>query len=578
MGIDVTGITGALSEVDTTNLSGTDAAMLIDAYRGNGKLAKLSDIIAASGSTWRLGVNTGVAPDTDINPANIPAFTFQPAATFKGDSKYLQAASSADFDFSTVQKFSVVFWWNPYWFPTGSTAGLDQCYVANYNYGTAGQCSFGIKSGGSSGQGSSIELFMANGSDGTSFSSVTTPANGGGAIPWGVPFTMGCATYDGTQATAANRPHIYLDAVDPGSYVASGTMPANPQAGATGTMKLGYFGGTFPFSATTSEWNVLIFKNRVLSPTEVTTLYNNGVSQNYQQLVESGFSLTGLVAAWNCDEEAGTPRYDRSGNSHTMTEQGGTVTKSFLVKSCIDSGKYGRTYFPTRDKTLLPDGTSGVSADRSTLGLGVAPYWEPAGLNGLPSLFYPGQHYLYTRTPQPLNFIALDYLNAVQITTLPTNESFDFFSAGEGDSVKYYGLGFTNDGVGTGSNVVSWIRVRNQDAGGPGTTSLNGTTVLSAAKTYVENWRAFGSGGNASYEHRLNGVADALTFADTGAPNTGPNSVTPRDNLSMSSLIRPSGVGISPFAYRIGRKLAFQGLTQAQNRALETALRTQFGT
>ena len=266
----------------------------------------------------RFGVELGSQLEFDLDPDNLREITYIKAAVFTGSGGYLQSAASSDWDFSGSNgKFSVVYWRTPdELVGTSSLTGLDQAYVANYSFGTSGACSFCIESGGSTNQANSIRLWLATNSGGSNYEIAYTDAKNTSFFTGGTPYSMGAVTYDGSQGTATNRPKFYMDGLVSGSvsYInQSGTttgagLPAAPLAAASGTMKIGNFGGSVTHIPKQAIHHVLIYKGVTLSQAQITALYNDGVPLSYAEMckITSVDLITGLVACWELDEESGT--------------------------------------------------------------------------------------------------------------------------------------------------------------------------------------------------------------------------------------------------------------------------------
>lgn len=563
---------GALS--DPQAITGTDK------YISDGDLGGdlVNDI---QSNTVRFGIDLGAEPFYDLNPSYSPNNVIQKAALLRGGTTgaHLEAPHSTDWEFNASAQFSIFFWRNPYWAQISALYGLDMTYCSLATVGTSNANVMAITSGGSSttDRGNAIRLWLFTASNGSTVATISTPFSGGAgpAYTCGRPWTFGAVTYNGGEAVSTDRAHLYQNAEDVGvaNYAnASGTLPASVLQGTASVFKLGKIGGSYNHYGNHAMFNVAVFKARVLTANEITTLYNNGVPMSYAELVDSGFDLTGLVAFWNCDEESGT-RFDSSGNDNHLIETNGTVECAKLVKNITDGGRTKSVMMPICNKNLDFQGNADDGRKKNTLEMGCAPYLEATGLNNKPCLYFPGQHYLHVNTPSALETATLDYFSVIQRTGTFLGETFEFSLGGIESTDKYYIFGLTNAGRTTSTNVVNWVRIRNPDnssmpAGAASTgSSINGLMTIAADTNYAVAFRINGT----RHELYVNGTQQTVEEGNASYPEYltyGPNVVYPRNNIGIMTLSRSDGTSFGGSAYRIGRILAVPRQSTANFNAL----------
>lgn len=529
------------------------------------------------------GQDINTQPGIWVDSTDQRQFIFDYAAGFDNVNGFLQIAASADFNFNTSQKFSIVFWRQPDWNVTAITSGTAQIYLGHGTFGSS--AAWLIASGGSAGQGNCLQLLMATNVSGSALATSTFPANQQGSNwPASPPFSMGVVTYDGTQGTAANRPVLYQDGVAAVSPVIGGTFPANPNVGTAMLLSIGRGLGTVVQPLIGKMNRILIFAGRVLSQSEVTTLWNSGKGYYSKDLIASSFDLTGLVLTLDCVEPAGSKRYDLSGNSHHASETSGTVAQAALTQQLIDKGRHQLKYYP-RARPLT---SSGLGQQKNNFAFCSGLEWEQNIFGNLPAIRVRGQKSLYANAVQPFNYTAADIFIVNRFTALPAPNSGDyeaylFSSAGEYDNNRYWIHGLVSKSVALSVpyNNVPWLRIRNN-----GDTSLNNLIVgkqsYVTGQNYVTCWRVYGTGTPAasSFECRVNGVNIGIENDNSTVLNSAPASVYQRNNCSIAGLDRSAGTSddsVETFDCYLGQVIIVPLLSTAKQRSIENTLMKTFG-
>lgn len=451
------------------------------------------------------------APALWIDPLDRRTLTLLRAAHFGAADNHLAASDHDDFDFSSVQKFSLEFWINRS-IRQNDSNGIDDGYIGQYDSGT--DASWAVESGGSVNQATSVRFFAATNASGSTAASVTTPTSG--------PEWSHCVvTYDGTQATDTDRVRIYLDGAlsTPANYVYNGTIPSSVNNSAA-DMTIG-LGRSNHGTADAAISRARLWKNRILDATAASDLYNSGAGYLHADL-PAGL-LTSMVASWDLTEASGSSRADSVG-SHTLAETGGDVEHVDLVTKLREKGPNRYEFIPIRR-----------GAGPFTFALCGAPRWLETGLGGHGVLDFRSSHGMYVAVDQALDFSAYDYIAAMRYESFADSESFLLVSADEGSTVAYWFPGEVDE------SSTHYARLRYRDENSDTfNTNVKSDIALATSTSYVSNWRAFGTGDASSHEHRLNGTASSLTHA-TGSQNLSLDDVEGRDNLSLGCLVRSDG-------------------------------------
>ncbi len=171
--------------------------------------------------------------------------------------------STSQFNFmhdSTSITSSVNFWQN-----TIST-GLSQAIIQN-NVGTTSKVGIDISYRGNSVHNAGIFR-------GVLFTSVVGPGSSGSALPADGNWHMVTVTYDHTLPT--DNLKFYHDGVFTAATTKDGAAPSTSNAGVA--MELAGYGNLLTYSGNLDEMSIW---SRVLSPTEITDLYNNGAGLTF---------------------------------------------------------------------------------------------------------------------------------------------------------------------------------------------------------------------------------------------------------------------------------------------------------
>lgn len=535
----------------------------------------------------------GVEPLEYVDLEDASTYKTSYGLLFDGNqTSHLSCADHSDFDFSSSQKFTIIVIRNPRFYTYTNTQGIDSPLITQWDPDNGGSSSsaFYFGHGSSTGQGNSVRLSMATNASGSTSASVVTPNDDANNSPGTSCWMMAC-TYDGTQGTAADRARLYRDGVyiDKSTYVASGTLPASPQ-NSTAPIRIG-IAGKGAWAAHKSKdaiFTTVVIKGVTWTDQQITDFAAaaNGMPLSHNAAVNNpDIDLTGCVLYLHNDEQTGSRRYDHSGQLHHFREvlnsdfsTAGSVTRGEFVHELTSKGKNGKTYTPK---------TAPNSTDRSYQGkcIGGAPLLV-SNMNGHKGLSTTGYHFLYALDGSSITATAAEVFQVRRIDTFlgdSSGETFEWSFNGEVDDTKYYIFGrAVRDG-----HCVGWCRIRNEDttsdggAAGPGTGSVDGAIALEGGGIKVSNWRVKGTGGAASYEHRVNGVDDTLTY-NAGVPanmqNTSFDTVKPRDNTSIFALVRRGSAQVGPAVTTVGLMMVLPAITQQQNRDIESRLRAMYGT
>lgn len=527
------------------------------------------------------GQDLGGIPFFAFDSSDRRNFTLMPMASFtQAGTEYLSATASADFDPSASGKFSVVFCKSNHWDQGNSLNGIQAGYVGLWNPNTASCWLVGTD--GSNHHGNVITLYAATNSSGSTNASLQSTSDHDASYVCGYPWDVGAATYDATQGTAANRAIVYKDGTaysNANSNVTiSGTLPGTLQSGASIPLNIGGGYGNLGWRFFGAMRCVMYFVGRVLSPTEITTL-TGYLKANYtfQDIVNAGFSLSNLVAAFDLSEPSGQSRFDFSTKGHHLAETSGAVANANVVTSVRERGRHSFQMYPPR---VVAGSTDYVANVYTPQMLQMAPEWVASSpLNGQPAIRIRGGRGLYCKGFSPISAVATDSFQAFYLNQLASAETFCFTSAGEVHNyLSYWGLGFTNAQVAAGGTG-AWLRFRNPQTAING--SVYGNLSWAATTPLISSWRTIGSGSAASHEHWLNGAQDTLTYTVNTIQNTGPSSVYPRQNVGIGVLARSGDQGplnATVGDYYLGMSLICAALPTPQQQAIRDRLRALYGT
>jgi len=172
--------------------------------------------------------------------------------------------SNSQFNFmhnSVTMTWSVNFWQN-----TVNTGSLPQAIIHN-NVGTTSNAGIDISYRGNGDHKAGIFR-------GVLFTSVVGPGSSGSALPVDGNWHMVTVNYDHTLPT--DNLKFYHDGVFTAATTKDGAAPSMNNAAVA--MELAGYGNFLPYSGNLDEMSIW---NRVLSPSEITDLYNNGAGLTF---------------------------------------------------------------------------------------------------------------------------------------------------------------------------------------------------------------------------------------------------------------------------------------------------------
>lgn len=497
-----------------------------------------------------------VAPQKWLDPNDSSTITliYGPEMAGSGDSaNYLSCASHADFN-TSGGSYSVEFWVNPSFLPTGVT-GCNRTFCSRGRLHAASSGSWAIVAGGSSGEANDVFLWETTDNAGTPGLAYVRSNN---TAPW----SHCVVTKNGTAVK------IYLDGVEVTYGTPSGTMPATPQD--FGALTIGREGHTSWIDANDVITRFKFWKGVVLSSGNVTTLYNSGTPLLYSEL--SSALRTGITAAYDFNS-ASLVLTDSSGNGHTLTATG-TVTATNCIVGMTDKSINGFSFMAHRvgtGSTLVPH-FCGAPRLLSNI--------QPSG-NSMRSF---ASQTLYCAVTQPFAALSTDILENVTWTVPPStsSEAFTICSADEGGTAEYSMTGIT----GSGGFLLPTARLKGTgapDASGHGTkdTHIYGVTHVSASGN-CQNWQLYGTGDGSSARCRYGAVAESPLDYDSGNSNAARNRTwadsVGRDNITLFGYRRSDGMSTGAFTCDLGECLVYSpGLSAADNVLVETWLRARSG-
>lgn len=486
---------------------------------------------------------------TDTNEAELVY-----GAYFAGgeSTNYLSTADHSDFDLSNTTgsnqtKATFELWLNPNFLYTSGTTGLDRTWFGQ-NRDAANSGGWWIGSGGSVGQYFNVVLWVSLNSSASSLCSIR--------VPYTKTFSHVVITYDGTNATAADRALCYIDGVliDKATYVITGTPPVAFQNPSAIPLSIGREGHSSHHDARDLLQCVRIYKNVVADQASITRRFNYGSPVLYADLTSG--DKTGCVGAWDLTETSGDSRADSTAGAHTMAVTG-SVPSVRTVKSIRDKG-------PKRIKfqSIAPS-TAGVYVNPAFC---TRPRYNPTAINSTPALEF---HYQHTMYSGGFDYFAegasTDIFLVAQFPELLGTEQFLLLSADEAGTARYFLIGWVSN---SGSEKPI-LRIKDSDTS-VGDNNIIAQVDLAVDTPYLFNWRLKGTGDDASCEFRLNGTQYSVTYGSSGVYNASWRSVPKRCNLTLAGLTRTSGPDAGDLRAYVGDVAVYSpGLTVGQNRGVE---------
>lgn len=520
-----------------------------------------------------LKLRAGTYPVAGFQPRQFPGLalwtdpfdnhrrTLRYGALFPGggnSTSYLSCADHADFNVSGGT-FSVELWKNPIGlFDNTDAQALSRTFVGQ-SRDAANSGGWWITSGGSNNFQNYVQCWFATNSDASGLAFAMAPVT----TDW----SHLVMVYEGSLA-AGLRCAIYLDGmlIDKATYTLSGTLPATPQNPTTPPLSIGREGHSAHQDAKDVIGPVRFWPTRALTAGDVTALYNSG-SPRYHSEQPDGTPgdltaipgiTTGLKGSWDCTED-GTSRLDSSGNNHTMAVTG-TVARRAVVLRDHEKGGGGFELLAMRNGT----------PDLTVPHFCAAPHYLPTGINGRPALSYIYNHGMRAAATQPFDYGSCDISHVFKVRAFYASEAWDVSSCRESDDTGYLLCGWFKPAA----NAFCDLRIRDTGVGIDGNALTD--QVLAIDTAYVSNWRVLGTGGAASFEHRLNGVASGITL-DANCQNKSFDDILTRANVMRPGIGRTT-ISLGYIDQLAGEQLIYApGLTQAQNRIVEQYLALWYG-
>jgi hypothetical protein len=486
----------------------------------------------------------GVTKLFHVDPEGTGARTAQTGVSFDGTSKHLSAADHADFDFSTVEKFSVAFWKSSNVVELGND-GLDRCYIAQTGTNVASNVAFTISSGDGTNTGNQIRIIISH--NGT-----TQYGYRSSSLSTGTTWSNCVVTFDLTTGTPDIN--IYLDGVLQSKTLRSGT-PVQGIFNSTATIQLGNAGGVW--AGNHVQKDTAVWKDRILSQQDITDLFNGGLGYSYASL-PAGL-LTSMVTWWHL---GGGDLTDATGRGHTLTAQNGSLLSKSLY---VADTNYASSNFTMRSKGATP---VALLANTDFCG---APRLSTATLNG---------HFGYETMPVVNGLITTGLSNPIATNAIDIFAVVTFKNI---TSVEYFWLGKTNTESQPPTGQYFLVGGRNGNPAVRIETSLIGDWVdavgfsLTNDVPYLINIRITGVGGTASYAFRVNGVeASEVTYTTSSMQNSGPNSIDGGNCLAFNefNLAQANQGGLQTISWE---SIVTAGTSLAKNREIERHLLTKFG-
>lgn len=473
---------------------------------------------------------------------------------FNGSSMYLTASDISAYDWSSSNKWSVVFWRNPIWRGTGST-GYDRVYFCKDSNG-AGTGSFiaehGImfKTSGSVNKEEKMQCYIYTGSSNTYCNFIIVP-----------PVTNTTATQSQWSCFAATFDNgtfkAYFDGVLGCTITNAGgltqgtldgalnnTMPSTmPRCTAPIRIGVGQFGREGAPNLLDYYFggldHVMFCVGTALSQTDVTNLVT-GTSLSYfpKTYAQMSGTLQGYCTGfWNCDESSGN-RADSTANNNPMVP---SATPPTRLQNCIQLIERGPLQL-----ALAP-----ISYSRAPM-VSTAP--------GLTCLQFAGSHHLEARIDGLGSWSrSADYIVAFQPTLLSTSDSIDRFLLGlysqdvqTATANREYMFPMLLGTSGTQEPCPHFRYKANGSALAASTVNGDNRAASTSSKltlntNCVMTFRQLGTGSTTSYAYRFNGTPDTVdqTYSGFGA-----NTNNPQNSQLANMGVRRRAFGIGALNYR----------------------------
>lgn len=261
----------------TVDLTGLKAYYKFDETSGD-----LINLAGTVGSTVSLGTPANGQLESGIirGDSGIIGNSYHFPGSATGQITLGTSTSQFNFMHNQTAKWSVNYWSNV----TVSTNGA----IIQNNVGTTANSGIDIDSIGFGGGSVSAGVFR-----GVTFASVIGPVNSGaGTVPNNGQWHMVTITYD-YLASPPNM-NMYVDGVLVKTEPNDGDVPSNSNAAVP--MQLGGYGDAIPFTGDLDEMSIW---NRVLTPTDVSLLYDGGAGGELGTLTQGTLKITKLTTAAN---------------------------------------------------------------------------------------------------------------------------------------------------------------------------------------------------------------------------------------------------------------------------------------
>lgn len=418
-----------------------------------------------------------------IDPQDASSLTLENARLFNGTSEYFTTADSNDFTGGSPTQMS---WrWRVNRRATKAANGgvTDRCFMSHWNYSAQG--GWAVTEGDLNDGNNDVRLWIAT-QDAAGGERTITTSN---QAAFGAFYSEAVVTFDGSQASDSNKVRIYLDGVlvNPANYViGGGALPTafrNPSC----SLDIGRFQGL-------NRWyngamkDVAFWNGKVLSATEVATLYNAGTGIPSSGIA-AAIGSTGLMLALDLTEASGAA-VDSSPFARSVTVGAGTIARTQIVRALRDKSPSGLVW-----PMALCHGFT----------------YLPTGINSKPALFQPNtgnNNYSQISVANWNRFSGVE-----QDFFVISNEATGVGVGGEvghlgstknADNNTYIFTGLKNQG----GTYFMGLRIR--DNASPNDT-LYGSTAITLGTSHYHHWNLRGSGGSSSYRAWLDGVAQTIT-------------------------------------------------------------------
>lgn len=482
--------------------------------------------------------NLPVTPSFFLNPTDKSRMSLRRTAYFDGTSNsYLEAANHSDFD--ALTKFTISFWVNKgEW-----RIGQGETYISKA--ASAGNRTFWVGCGSGYKDQKNMEVYLYDASD----------TESAAKFEWAgsddeLPAFSGHVTvvYDGAGVANADRLKIYFDGV-PQTLAFTGTIPATLKT-STAPIRLGVsdYQTAWKLKGTLSRVN---FWNASLNQAAIDTLYANGEGISCRETWHHSDTSTGLVSAWELDEDGGQRRDLVSGHDFKTASGVDVGTRQLILR--WDEVINGYQFTPARTTSR------NVYYSR-------APYLIESDTNTL-SVQCDKSHKIHAFVEKPFPETSGELFQVLKFIKegIPgTAESFPFMVGNTENATQY-----------TGSMLSATLQNqwRYRDDGVGYNATATGSFDLTLLDVILNNWVGYGTGGSASFVNYVNGSAEAIETISANDLWFGDQ--TQQRTIALNCLSRSSGIDGSS-SIHFGTTLVFSTtLTSSQRAVVNKVLNTK---